>query len=193
MGSLVWQYKLTSLLAVSNCFPLSIKGLHAFPCWQQHLSSHLMPHSLSLSQSCTLFWFSLLCAFVSTCFFSSFFLFICGSFYLSFSLIIYFHLRFSFLTSCFLSVWHSCWLPNYLAFHKYTHQHTNTHILSLSHPHTKQRKTAKASYCLQSITKAVCLTQSFYFWKKKKLYVFACVCAAHMFSSFQLSNTINRL
>lgn len=40
------------------------------------------------------------------------------------SLIIYFHLRFTFLTSCFLSVCHSCWLPNYLAFRKYTQSRT---------------------------------------------------------------------
>lgn len=135
---------------------------------------HIWCFSLSLLQSCTLLCFACSMPLFQPVF--PFFLFICGSSYLSFSLIIYFHLRFSFLTSGFLSVWHSCWLPNYLAFHKCTQQHTTTtHILSAHSPHTK-RKIAKASHCLQSNTKAVCLTQTQVFILERKDFIGVCVC-----------------
>lgn len=131
--------KLPPLLAVSSLFLLP-KEVYMCLVADGSTCPHVWCLSLhSLSVPCLFFFspFPLLCAFVSSPPFSPpFFLFICGS-YPVFSLIIYFHLRFTFLTSCFLSVWHSCWLPNYLAFHKYTHQHTGTHVLPfLTAPHT---------------------------------------------------------
>ena len=131
---------LPSLLAVSSWFLLSIKVLHVFseltiaPVLTSDASlSHPPPPFISPSLSVFL---SLLDPLPVCSCSMPLCLFICGSFYLSFSLIIYFHLRFSFLTSCILSVWHSCWLPNYLVFHKHTHSkstHKFTHVLSLSH------------------------------------------------------------
>lgn len=57
------------------------------------------------------------------------FLFTCSP-HLPFSLIICFYLCFTFLTSCFLTVWHSCWLPNYIASHTpLTQIRTLTHFL----------------------------------------------------------------